>query len=63
MGKPTGFKEFPRQTVPYRDPRERANDFLEIFSEPTGTAAADPGCPLHGLWCAVLPVGAWLPDR
>ncbi len=34
MGKPTGFKEFPRQPVPYRSPRERANDYLEIFSEP-----------------------------
>jgi glutamate synthase (NADPH) small chain len=34
MGKPTGFKEFPRQPVPYRDPVERANDFLEIFSQP-----------------------------
>ncbi len=32
MGKPTGFKEFTRKTVPYRDPVERANDFLEIFS-------------------------------
>jgi NAD(P)H-dependent glutamate synthase small subunit len=31
MGKPTGFKEYPRQTVPYRDPVERANDFLEIY--------------------------------
>jgi NAD(P)H-dependent glutamate synthase small subunit len=34
MGKPTGFKEFPRQPVPYRDAVERANDFLEIFSQP-----------------------------
>jgi NAD(P)H-dependent glutamate synthase small subunit len=34
MGKPTGFKEYPRQVVPYRDPVERANDFLEIFSQP-----------------------------
>lgn len=34
MGKPTGFKEFPRKPVPYRDPLERANDFLEIFSRP-----------------------------
>ncbi|MDG2384368.1 MAG: glutamate synthase subunit beta [Pirellulaceae bacterium] len=33
MGKPTGFKEFPRQPVPYRDPVERANDFLEIFTQ------------------------------
>ncbi|MAT72059.1 MAG: glutamate synthase [Planctomycetaceae bacterium] len=32
MGKPTGFKEFPREVVPYRDPMERANDFLEIFT-------------------------------
>jgi glutamate synthase (NADPH) small chain len=34
MGKPTGFKEFPRKTVPYRDELERLNDFLEIFTEP-----------------------------
>lgn len=32
MGKPTGFKEFQREVVPYRDPMERANDFLEIFT-------------------------------
>jgi len=34
MGKPTGFKEFQRQVVPYRDPVERAGDFGEIFTEP-----------------------------
>ncbi len=34
MGKPTGFKEFPRKTVPYRDPLDRLNDFLEIYTEP-----------------------------
>jgi glutamate synthase (NADPH) small chain len=33
MGKPTGFKEFPREAVPYRDPLERAGDFLEIFTQ------------------------------
>ncbi|MEM7313351.1 MAG: glutamate synthase subunit beta [Planctomycetota bacterium] len=32
MGKPTGFKEFSRETVPYRDPLQRANDFLEIYT-------------------------------
>jgi NAD(P)H-dependent glutamate synthase small subunit len=32
MGKPTGFKEYRRQAVPYRDPIQRANDFLEIFT-------------------------------
>ena len=32
MGKPTGFKEYPREAVPYRDPVERAGDFLEIFT-------------------------------
>ena len=32
MGKPTGFKEYPRQAVPYRDPVARANDFLEIYT-------------------------------
>lgn len=33
MGKPTGFKEYERQAVPYRDPLERANDYLEIFTQ------------------------------
>jgi glutamate synthase (NADPH) small chain len=33
MGKPTGFKEFPREAVPYRDAVERAGDFLEIFTQ------------------------------
>jgi glutamate synthase (NADPH/NADH) small chain len=34
MGKPTGFKEFPRRPVPYRDPLERIADFGEIFTHP-----------------------------
>ena len=34
MGKPTGFKEYPRKAVPYRPPAERLGDFLEIYSEP-----------------------------
>ena len=34
MGKPTGFMEFPRQIVPYRDANERLGDFGEIFSQP-----------------------------
>ena len=34
MGKPTGFKEFTRKTVPYRDVLERMNDYLEIYTEP-----------------------------
>ena len=32
MGKPTGFKEFNRQAVPYRDPLMRIEDFNEIFT-------------------------------
>ena len=32
MGKPTGFMEFPRKSVPYRDARERIADFREIFT-------------------------------
>lgn len=34
MGKPTGFKEFPRKPVPYRLPLVRLEDFNEIFTEP-----------------------------
>jgi NAD(P)H-dependent glutamate synthase small subunit len=52
MGKPTGFKEFERQAVPYRDPVERAGDFLEIFTAPAemqlrtqGARCMDCGVP------------------
>ena len=34
MGKPTGFKEFPRKAVPYRQPLERLADYGEIFTHP-----------------------------
>jgi len=34
MGKPTGFKEYPRKVVPYRPPVVRIQDFKEIFTEP-----------------------------
>ena len=34
MGKPTGFKEYPRKAVPYRSPAERIADFNEIYTEP-----------------------------
>ena len=34
MGKPTGFMEFEREAVPYRDPLERLNDYEEINSVP-----------------------------
>ena len=33
MGKPTGFKEFPRHPVPYRPPLVRISDFKEIYTE------------------------------
>ena len=34
MGKPTGFMEFEREAVPYRDPLERLNDYDEINTAP-----------------------------
>ena len=65
MGKPTGFQEFERKPVPYRDPVERASDFLEIFT-PAVTdhlqqqgarcmdcgvpfCQSDSGCPIDNL--------------
>ncbi len=33
MGKPTGFMEYPKKSVPYRDARERIGDFREIFTQ------------------------------
>jgi len=65
MGKPTGFKEFERQAVPYRDPLERVQDFLEIFTAPAELhlrtqgarcmdcgvpfCQSDSGCPIDNL--------------
>ncbi|TWT74425.1 Glutamate synthase [NADPH] small chain [Posidoniimonas polymericola] len=65
MGKPTGFKEFKRQAVPYRNPVERASDYLEIYTHPpeehlTTQGArcmdcgvpfcqSDTGCPVDNL--------------
>jgi glutamate synthase (NADPH) small chain len=46
MGKPTGFREYERHAVPYRDPLERASDFLEIF-----TAAPETQLRTQGARC------------
>ena len=35
MGKPTGFMEFEREAVPYRDPLERISDYAEINTNPS----------------------------
>jgi NAD(P)H-dependent glutamate synthase small subunit len=52
MGKPTGFKEFERKTVPYRDANQRVGDFLEIYTPPAvehlrnqGARCMDCGVP------------------
>ena len=52
MGNPTGFKEYGREAVPYRDPLVRIQDFDEIFTEPVedhlkiqGARCMDCGVP------------------
>lgn len=52
MGKPTGFMEFQRANVPYRDPLQRVNDFAEFLIEPAdehlksqGARCMDCGVP------------------
>ncbi|MBO6658189.1 MAG: glutamate synthase subunit beta [Pseudomonadales bacterium] len=65
MGKPTGFKEFDRETEPYRDPAVRLVDFEELYTEhdqvhltTQGARCMDcgvpfcqsgNGCPIHNL--------------
>jgi NAD(P)H-dependent glutamate synthase small subunit len=65
MGKPTGFKEFPRKSVPYRDPIVRLTDYAEIYTEPAEShlktqgarcmdcgvpfCQSDSGCPIDNL--------------
>lgn len=65
MGKATGFIEYRRKPVPYRDPEKRSGDFKEIYTEPDehhlrSQAArcmdcgvpfcqSDNGCPIDNL--------------
>ena len=65
MGKPTGFKEFDRETEPYRDPGERLLDFKELYTPHQDSHLATQGsrcmvcgvpfcqsgngCPIHNL--------------
>jgi len=65
MGKPTGFKEFPRQIVGYREVDERLGDYAEVYAQPDvehlrtqGARCMDcgvpfcqsePGCPVDNL--------------
>ena len=65
MGKPTGFKEYQRETVPYRDPNLRINDYAEIYTDPIVNqltvqgarcmdcgvpfCQSDSGCPVDNL--------------
>jgi NAD(P)H-dependent glutamate synthase small subunit len=65
MGKPTGFMEYPRRPVPYRDQQERLGDYKEIYTAPAEDrlkrqgarcmdcgvpfCQADTGCPIDNL--------------
>ena len=65
MGKPTGFMEYPKKSVPYRSAIQRLGDFKEIFTEPhegllkiqgarcmdcgVPFCMADTGCPVDNL--------------
>jgi NAD(P)H-dependent glutamate synthase small subunit len=65
MGKPTGFKEYARETEPYRDAMERLLDFKEIYTDHKEAHLAtqgarcmdcgvpfcqsDNGCPVYNL--------------
>jgi NAD(P)H-dependent glutamate synthase small subunit len=65
MGKPTGFMEYPKKSVPYRDAEQRLGDFGEIFTAPAEEhlrnqgarcmdcgvpfCQSDNGCPIDNL--------------
>jgi len=65
MGKPTGFMEYPRKNVPYRDQNERLGDYGEIYTAPAENrlrrqgarcmdcgvpfCQSDTGCPVDNL--------------
>ena len=52
MGKPTGFKEYPRKTIPYRDAKLRIVDYDEIYTTPT---EKEPRHRARAVWIAVCP--------
>ena len=52
MGKPTGFMEYPRKKVPWRDANERLQDYAEVYTSPNekrlqrqGARCMDCGVP------------------
>jgi len=65
MGNPTGFKEFQREVVPYRNPLMRLEDFNEIYTQADAShlktqgarcmdcgvpfCQSDSGCPIDNL--------------
>lgn len=65
MGKPTGFKEYPRKVVGYRPPELRILDYNELFNKPSEShlreqgarcmdcgvpfCQSDTGCPIDNL--------------
>ncbi|HJP38102.1 MAG: glutamate synthase subunit beta [Gammaproteobacteria bacterium] len=62
MGKPTGFKEFPRRVVGYREVNERLEDYAEVYAqakaehlETQGSRCMDCGVPFcqSGTGCPV----------
>ena len=63
MGKPTGFKEFPREPVPYRDPKERAGDFLEIFTQAPVEHLMQQGARCMDCGVPFCQSSTWLPHR
>ena len=66
MGKPTGFKEFQRETVPYSDPLERVAGWDEFMVDvpeghlrTQGARCMDCGIPFCNNGC---PLGNLIPD-
>ena len=43
MGKPTGFMEYTRKSVPYRDATGRIDDFDEIYTQPSDERLKEQG--------------------
>ena len=66
MGKTTGFLDYNRKVVPYRDPKKRINDFNEIFTDSPvehlkeqSARCMDCGVPFCHSGC---PLGNLIPD-
>ena len=55
MGKVTGFLEIDRHERTYKSASDRIRSYKEFTIPLSEARYSRSGCPMHGLWCTLLP--------